>query len=195
MRYQKNKWKIAFFALVAICIIACISLFVLVRTFLPEAEESHYTSEQPTNEQGLLQIRSDRDQMNQLITEASDQLDEETPFTLELLSDHAEFRSTFDVLGQSVPITVEFEPMVANNGDLLLEADSFSFGLFNIPSEQAMQLMKNVTELPDWIVVHPSESLIEVKVTDAKFNDRYSFRVQTFDLANDLIEVEMFVNE
>ncbi|MCM2676675.1 YpmS family protein [Alkalicoccobacillus plakortidis] len=195
MRSSKNGWKFAFFLLAAVVFILIIVLFIMVRTFFPEAEESHYTPNLPANEEGLLTISSTREQMNQLIAEASSQLEEETPYTVELLSDFVEFRSTFSILGQSVPISVEFEPEVANSGDLLLTAESFSFGIFNIPSDQAMQLLKNNTELPDWIVIHPSESMIEVQVTNAQFDDRYSFRVQAFDLANDEIEVEMFVNE
>ncbi|WP_185971054.1 YpmS family protein [Alkalicoccobacillus porphyridii] len=195
MNEKRNYWKVAFISLVAVCVCLIIAFILMVRVYLPEAEPSHYTPQPAGGEQALLHINSSREQLNQLIAEASLDVEEETPYTVEVLANGIEFRSTFPILGQSVPITVQFIPEVAENGDLLLEAESFSFGLFNIPSEQAMQLMSNVADLPDWIIIHPSESLIEVNISEARFNDRYSFRIQQFDLENDQIDIEMFVND
>ncbi|MBM0064116.1 YpmS family protein [Alkalicoccobacillus gibsonii] len=190
----KNKWKVAFVVLAVIVVIAVITLFISLRSILPEAEEVPYTESERTNEQGLVEIRSTKAQLNELILEATSEFQEETPYTVELLSDTVKFQSTFRLLGQSIPVTINFDPEVAANGDLLLHADSLSFGFLTIPSEQAMQLMKSHTELPDWIVVHPSDSLIEVQLTNAHFDDLYSFRVIDFDLARDEIQVEMFIN-
>ncbi|MFK3938597.1 YpmS family protein [Alkalihalobacillus sp. NPDC078783] len=190
----RNKWKVAFIVLAVIVVVAIIALFVMMRSILPEAEDVPYTESELTDEQGLVEIRSTKAQLNELIQEATSELQEETPYTVELLSDTVEFQSTFRFLGQSIPITINFDPEVADNGDLLLQADSLSFGFLSIPSEQAMQLVKNHTELPEWIVVHPSESFIEVQLTDARFDDLYSFRVIEFDLARDEIQVEMFMN-
>ncbi|MGN7311639.1 YpmS family protein [Alkalicoccobacillus gibsonii] len=190
----KNKWKVAFVVLAVTVVIAVIALLISLRSILPEAEEVPYTESERTNEQGLVEIHSTKAQLNELILEATSEFQEETPYTVELLSDTVEFQSTFRLLGQSIPITIDFDPEVAANGDLLLQADSLSFGFLTIPSEQAMQLVKSHTELPDWIVVHPSESLIEVQLTNARFDDLYSFRVIDFDLARDEIQVEMFIN-
>ena len=190
----KNKWKVAFVVLAVTVVIAVIALFISLRSILPEAEEVPYTKSERTNEQGLVEIHSTKAQLNELILEATSEFQEETPYTVELLSDTVEFQSTFRLLGQSIPITIDFDPEVAANGDLLLQADSLSFGFLTIPSEQAMQLVKSHTELPDWIVVHPSDSLIEVQLTNARFDDLYSFRVIDFDLARDEIQVEMFIN-
>ncbi|WYP27747.1 YpmS family protein [Alkalihalobacillus sp. FSL W8-0930] len=189
----RNKWKVAFIVLAVVVLLAIIALFVTLRTILPEAENVPYTENVLTNEEGLVEIHSTKAQLNEFILEATSDQDE-TPYTVELLSDTVEFQSTFRFLGQSIPITINFDPEVAENGDLLLQAESLSFGFLSIPTEQAMQLVKNHTELPEWIVVHPSESFIEVQLTNARLDDLYSFRVIDFDLARDEIQVEMFIN-
>lgn len=190
----KNKWKVAFIVLSVVVLVAIVVMFVAVRTMLPEPDNVPYTTGAPTDEEGLIDIHSTKAQLNEFILEATNDLQEETPYSVELGSDSVEFQSTFRFLGQSIPITIHFDPEVADNGDLLLRAESLSFGFLSIPSEQAMQLVKNHTELPNWIVVHPSESLIEVQLTNARINDQYSFRVIEFDLARDEFQVEMFVN-
>ncbi|MEK4564327.1 YpmS family protein [Alkalihalobacillus sp. FSL R5-0424] len=189
----RNKWKVAFIVLAVMVLLAIIALFVTLRTILPEAENVPYTENVLTNEEGLVEIHSTKAQLNEFILEATSDQDE-TPYTVELLSDTVEFQSTFRFLGQSIPITINFDPDVAENGDLLLQAESLSFGFLSIPTEQAMQLVKNHTELPEWIVVHPSESFIEVQLTNARLDGLYSFRVIDFDLARDEIQVEMFIN-
>lgn len=195
MKSGSNRWKLAFISLAAVCIGILISLIVIFFMFFSGSDSSQYIPQEPTGEQALLQISSNREQLNNLIANATDELAEDTPYTIEVLQDDIEFQSSFSVLGQSVPITVEFVPDVAENGDLLLEAQHFSFGPISLPSEQAMQLMSNVTNLPEWVVFYPSNSVIELRLSEASFNDQYSFRATAFDLEADQIEFEMYVKE
>lgn len=193
MKANHNKWKIAFFTLSIVVAIILVLLVFLMQRLFPEIDDHTYLPKQETREEATFFIQTDKQRLNQLIAKQIEKEPSDIPFVVELLHEDVQFRSTFSILGQNVPITVNFKPAVEQNGDLVLEVDSFSLGLFQLPVDRMLQLMKEVLDLEEWIVIHPHERMVEVNVTEIEVDAEQSmyFRFATFDLINDNIELEV----
>ncbi|MCL7747002.1 YpmS family protein [Halalkalibacter alkaliphilus] len=193
MRKSEQVWKVAFLSLLGFVMVTAIVVFMLFQRYFPEVEEQHFLPKQPTGEEATFHIQTDKTRLNSLIASKIAEHPADIRYIVELMDDHVQFRSAFRMLGQEVPVTINFYPSVTPNGDLLLEVRNFSVGILNLPVDQVMQLLTNWLELADWIVTYPSEKLVEVKITEIQIDENESivFRFLTFDLTRDNIELEM----
>ncbi len=193
MKKSEQVWKIAFLSLLGFVLVTIIVAFVLLQRYFPEVEEQHFVPQQPTGEEATFHIQTDKARLNSLIASKIAEHPGDIRYIVELMDDSVQFRSAFWMLGQEVPVTINFYPRVTPNGDLLLEVRTFSIGILNLPVDQVMQILTNWLELADWIVTYPSDKLVEVKITELQIDENESimFRFLTFDLTQDKIELEM----
>ncbi|MFC0473691.1 YpmS family protein [Halalkalibacter kiskunsagensis] len=196
MKKNNHVWKIAFFALSGLVVLVIIILFMLIQRYFPEVDENHFVQKQPTTEEAAFVIQTNKARLNTLIASRIEQTPSDISYMVELLEENVQFRSAFKILGQEVPVTINFNPVVVPNGDLLLEVETFSVGILSLPVDQVLQFISNWIEVADWIVTYPSERVVEVKVTDIKVDENESmrFRFLTFDLEQDNIELEMIID-
>ncbi|WP_227937864.1 YpmS family protein [Alkalihalobacillus deserti] len=195
MKSQYNRWRIAFFTLVGLIFLLVFTVVLLFHKNFPEVMDEHFIQQAPLTDEAIFTIQTNKGCLNALIASRIENTRSEVPFMVELTEDKVQFRSAFSVLGQEVPVTVNFLPDVVANGDLLLKVETFSLGLLNLPVEQVLQLISGWIHFPDWIKTYPVDSVVELKVTEIKVNedDTIHFRFTRFDLEQDLIELEMVV--
>lgn len=195
MKSNQNKWKIAFFSLVSFIVLLLVLTFLLVRNFLPNVEEESFISREPIEKEASFLIQTNKDKLNQLIASRIEQAPSEVPYMVELMEEDVQFRSTFSILGQNIPVTVNFNPEVEQNGDLFLSVQSFTLGFLQLPVDRVLTIMKEYLTLEDWIEILPSEKAVIIRVTDIQINEKDTMfvRFQTFDLVNDVIELEMIL--
>jgi uncharacterized protein YpmS len=193
---NRNVWKIAFLTLCGIVVLVFIILFVLFQRYFPEVDESHFVQKQRTTEEATFVIQTNKERLNTLIASKIKQAPSDISYMVELLDKNVQFRSSFQVLGQEIPVTINFKPIVVQNGDLLLEVETFSVGILNLPVDQVLKFITNWIEMEDWIVTYPSERVVEVKVTELRIDKNASmrFRFLTFDLEQNNIELEMIID-
>jgi uncharacterized protein YpmS len=193
---NRNVWKIAFLTLCGIVVLVFIILFVLFQRYFPEVDESHFVQKQRTTEEATFVIQTNKERLNTLIASKIKQAPSDISYMVELLDKNVQFRSSFQVLGQEIPVTINFKPIVVQNGDLLLEVETFSVGMLNLPVDQVLKFITNWIEMEDWIVTYPSERIVEVKVTELRIDKNASmrFRFLTFDLEQNNIELEMIID-
>ncbi|WP_332694135.1 YpmS family protein [Halalkalibacter lacteus] len=196
MKKSNQVWKIAFFALSGLVVLVIIFLFVLFQRYFPEVDENHFIQKQPTEEEATFNIQTNKAKLNTLIASRIEQTPSDISYMVELLDENVQFRSAFRILGQEVPVTINFKPVVVPNGDLLLKVETFSVGILSLPVDQVLQFISNWIEVAEWIVTYPSERVVEVKVTEIKVdkNESIRFRFLTFDLEKDNIELEMIID-
>ena len=195
MKKPFNKWKIAFFTLSGLVLLIVMIVVVLFYKHFPEVSEDHFIQQSPSADEATFTIQTTKGRLNNLIASRIEQIPSEIPYVVELQADKVQFRSAFGVLGQQIPITVNFLPEVVDNGDLLLKVETFSLGLLNLPVEQVLQLISSWIDFEDWIVTYPVDRVVEIKVTEMKVNeeDTIHFRFIRFDLEQDHIELEMVI--
>lgn len=197
MNRAMNGWKIAFFSLLTLILIAFLIFMIFFLRYFPEVSQDHYLQQQPSAKEATFSIQSDKMRLNSFIASQIAANPTEIPYMVELTNEHVQFRSSFTILGRNVPVTINFQPIVAEDGDLLLEVETFSVGILYLPVDRVLQLIYEWIELPEWVEMYPSDHLVEVKVTEltVEGNESMRFRFITFDLKEDHIELDMIVNE
>ncbi|MCM3712635.1 YpmS family protein [Alkalihalobacillus oceani] len=196
-KMDKVNWKIAFFTLLGLLICLGLACMIMIVRFFPDAEEDYFVPKERGAEEASFVIQTDRSRLNTYLEKYLQEQESEMSYLIELTDEVVQFRSSLPIMGQNVPIEMNFFPAVAENGDLLLEVRSVAVGLLQLPVERVLQLVDAWVERPDWVNIYPGERLVEVGITELEVgeNEVFSFRMVTFDLPNDRIELEMIANE
>lgn len=118
----------------------------------------------------------------------------EVPYLIEFGDSNLQLRTRFDIMGQEIPLVIYFNPEVEPNGDLRLMVDSFELGLFSLPVDRMLMLLNDILELEHWIIIYPTEELVELKVSEIPLgeDERMSLRFNTLDMKEDYIELGLY---
>jgi uncharacterized protein YpmS len=192
---NRSLFKWAFFTLAAINVILLILAFVFVMRLVGPIEDNHFVETAPIDREATFTIETTKSKLNGLIANQIEEQDAGVPYVVELGDEFIQFRSEFNLLGQRVPLQMDFKPEVSKNGDVLLLAESVSVGILQLPQDRAMQLIRDYAELPEWVEIHPTDRLAHIKVTEIEVDPKLDFRARTINLKEDEIVFEMLVNE
>jgi uncharacterized protein YpmS len=189
-------WKLGFFVLLALLTLIFATVLAFLFRLSWSSEPYHFEDAEEMKGEASFTIMTDRDRLNRLMEVEIANLieDGEPPYRVVLTDEHVEFQANMQLLGFQAPITIQLLPTVAQNGDLVLEVDSFSLGGIQLPIEHILQWMSQMEDIPEWVVFYPKERLVVAEVTTLQVDERLSFRFRTFDLYSDQIEAEMIVH-
>ncbi|MGJ9458268.1 YpmS family protein [Oceanobacillus sp. CF4.6] len=184
---MKNKWKKLFYSLLAFNIFIIILLLALI--FWPVSQnEIPVTEEQMEQDSSEFVIRTSKQNLNSLVNAYIEKLLGDTRHHYRIsLEDDVHLIGELPVFSTTVPLSVHFEPLVQENGDLILKQRSISVGLLELPNQKIMEYMDKYLPMPEWVTVNPKEQEIYVAVTDMDIQSNFQVAVQTIDLeANNL---------
>ncbi|WP_067728383.1 YpmS family protein [Oceanobacillus damuensis] len=184
---NKNKWKKLFYGLLVSNIIVVLLLLALI--FWPVTEnEVPSTSEQPEQDSSEFVIRTTKQNLNNLVNAYIVKLLGDTNHHYRIsLEDDVHLIGELPVFSTTVPLSVHFEPLVQENGDLILKQKSISIGLLELPNQKIMEYMDRYLPMPEWVTVNPKDQEIYVAVTDMDIQSNFQVAVETIDLeANNL---------
>lgn len=184
---QNNKWRKFFYALLGFNVFLFLLLLVLL--FWPATENRHETNnrlaEQDSSE---FVIRTTKDNLNALINAYIETLlgDSSHHYSISLEED-VHLIGELPVFSATVPLSVHFEPLVQENGDLVLKQRSITIGLLELPNQKIMEYMAKYLPMPEWVTVNPKDQEIYVAVTEMDIRSNFEVAVETIDLeANNL---------
>lgn len=182
-----NKWKKFFFSLLAFNIFIIILLIALIFWPVPENKIpiTEEASEQASSE---FVIRTTKQNLNNLVNAYIEKLlgDSKHHYKVSLEED-VHLIGELPVFSSTVPLSVHFEPLVQENGDLILKQRSISVGLLELPNQKIMEYMDKYLPMPEWVTVNPKDQEIYVAVTDMDIQSNFQVAVETIDLeANNL---------
>lgn len=191
----KNKWKLAFFTLLALIIIALVVLFVMVTS-------SNEDQAIPTNLNQIngseVTVKATADDFETLANHFISDATADTQMPMKMFVDKdITLTSKVSVLGATLPVTMDFDPSIDDKGNLILKQTSIAIGRLDIPTQTALKLVKDSGKLPDFITIQPSENqayinLNAIEVPVSKGTDAY-VRATKFDLNNDEIELKVII--
>ncbi|WP_255473367.1 YpmS family protein [Planomicrobium sp. CPCC 101110] len=188
-----KKWQIAFFALLAINIVAIVGFFLYVTT--PATDYSAFEAVKRDQIEGnSLMVRTTKADFEGIANTyiRKEMADSPVPLTL-TLNGEVNLSTELVVFSQALPILMKFEPHVQEDGNLLLEQRSVEIGMLDIPPESALKLLRDSVELPDFMEVNPGEKQVLLKLTEIPLEDGISVRASSFDLEEDDIRLEVTV--
>lgn len=114
--------------------------------------------------------------------------DQPIPLALSV-TDDVSISTELTVFSVTLPILMKFEPLVQEDGNLLLEQKSVEVGMLDIPPESALKLLRDSVDLPDFMEVMPKDEEVVLKLTEIPLDDGISVRAASFNLKDDDIRL------
>lgn len=186
-RLIRGNWRKMFFYLLSLNML--LFLLIIVFIFWPvSSTEAPPENTLETHESSEFVVRTTKKNLNELVNAYLDKLLRGTNQQYNIsLEDGVRLVGELPVFSTTVPLFIHFEPIVQENGDIILKQKSISVGLLQLPNKKIMEYIKKYLPMPEWVTVNPKEEEIYVAVTDMDIRSNFQVSVEHFDLeANNL---------
>lgn len=192
---KPNKWKIAFFAVIAFVLAG--SAFIFAR--ITEERELIQNEIPPLVEregQPVLNIRSNKEQINSLIDFYLDEFQKDSEITYDfILQNEALLTGEFKILGFPVTFYLYFDPFVMDDGNIQLRAKSLSIGTLGVPIKEVMKMIQRNASLPEWIEIEPDEERVFIRLDQFRMQNGLFIKADRINLVDDEIQVSLYLPE
>ena len=187
-----NRWKISFFVLAGLIAAAFAAVIVLIGSSaesvpLPEMKVSN-------QEDHILTVRATKEDFegiaNTFIQKAVK--GEPLPVTMKVEDDVVLF-SEMTVFSYTLPVIMHFDPIVREDGNLILKQSSMEIGQLNIPPETVLKVLRDSVKLPPWMIVRPKEEELFIDLSAIPLSGNLQVKAKTFNLADDEIILEIII--
>src|SRR5699024_6172020 len=81
-----------------------------------------------------------------------------------------------------VPLLAYFEPIVQDNGDLVLKQKSISVGRLKLPIKKIMKYIDDYLPTPECVIMDPSKEDVNIKCTEMDIKSNFRIAVEQFDV-------------
>ena len=191
---KQRNWKIPFLVLLAINALILISIFILI--FSPTAPSNVIPKkEYIENQDGAeFTVRSSKQNLSELVNGYIDKVlnDKDGKYSIEFNED-VQFFGSVVAFQKDIPISIRMEPIVQENGDIILKQKEMSLGLLNLPKNKILEYVNKQIDTPDWVMFDPKNEQIYIAVTQMEIKSNFKVRVQQFDLVNDRLSFRIKV--
>lgn len=181
-RNNKIKWKRLFYILLTVNLAVVIVLLALIFWPIPKKDLPNKTdtSEQRSSE---FVIRTTKENLNELMNAYLSEWLKNTNHQYRIsLEDDVHLIGELPVFSSTVPLSVHMEPIVQDNGDVILKQKSISLGLLELPNKKIMEYIDKYLPTPEWVMVDPSEEEVYVAVTEMDIRSNFEVAVEHIDL-------------
>ncbi|MEI3604300.1 YpmS family protein [Pseudogracilibacillus sp. SE30717A] len=182
-QFNNSKWKKRF---ITLCIINA-GIILLLAFYLyspiPKTELEISSNKYKVENSSQFVVRTTKQNLNNLVNAYLDKLLANTNHNYSInLDDDVQLYGELPLFSTTVPLLIHFEPIVQDNGDLVLKQKSISVGLLQLPNKKIMQYVAKHLPVPDWVVINPREEEVYVKLTEMKIKSNFKVGVEQFDL-------------
>ncbi|WP_018665160.1 YpmS family protein [Heyndrickxia acidiproducens] len=176
---KRNPWKTAFLTLAA----AITAVLVLLAFFL-FVPDGKVPKEQANNQKIQFHVAADKADLTAMINRYLKQEDMQGEVAL---NRNVVFYGHVGVFSQKMRYSMTFQPRALKNGDLLLKQKSVSLGSIHLPVSYILKFVKTTYNLPDWVIIQPSEKQVYVQLSKMRLNNGARVKADRFDLPNNHI--------
>lgn len=188
-----NNWRMAFFLLLGMTLLAIIGLILYVA--IPSNDYVSYEAAEAIPPRGnTVMVATTKADFEDIANSFIRQEMEDQPLPVVLsVEDDVRLSTSLPVFSANLPVLLRFEPLVQPDGNLLLEQKSVEIGNLNLPPEQALKLLRDSVELPAFMEVMPAEEEILLKLTEIPVGSGLTVRAAAFDLEEDNIQLNVTI--
>ncbi|WP_058308775.1 YpmS family protein [Gracilibacillus massiliensis] len=182
-----TNWKKLFLSLVLVNAIIAISIILFLFLPAPAAElpEKVFLEDEAGAE---FTVQSSKENLNELVNAYVDKLPQPSNIQYAVkLDEEVNLMGAVEAFSTEVPVNITFEPIVQENGDIILRATGMSLGLLRLPEDRILQYVNSRVETPEWITIDPKEEQIYIALTQMELRSNFRVRAQQIDLENDNI--------
>ncbi|RKQ18376.1 YpmS family protein [Ureibacillus endophyticus] len=188
-----NKWKVAFFAITGLFIIL-ITVIVVWATSPVEEDPIPAPDNNVAQTDSILLVETTADDFEKLAMKyLADSLNKSALPVDFVIGENIVLESELTVFGVTVPFSMEFDPIVNEDGNIRMKQTSMNVGKLNIPPITVLKLLSDSVEFPSWVIVRPNEEEIFVDLSRLRLYSGSKVRAKEIDLKNDRILLEIIV--
>ena len=88
---------------------------------------------------------------------------------------------------------MHFDPIVREDGNLILKQSSVEIGKLNIPPSTVLKLLKDSMKLPPWMIVRPKEEELFIDFGALPISGDLDVKAKEFNLDKDEIILEITI--
>ncbi|RWZ58831.1 DUF2140 family protein [Halobacillus fulvus] len=177
----KNKWRTSFLVLAIVNV--GIILWLLSLIFWPSAYTIVNVDQEKNSSEAEFTIVSTKENLEQLTNEYLEELSTQTVFNYSISLDrNVTLTGNIRAFDREIPISMELNPVVQENGDIILEQERISLGQLPLPNKKVLEFVKDNYKFPEWVIVNPNEENIYVAVTQMNTSSNFDVRVERFNL-------------
>lgn len=190
-----QRWKTAFFSLATFLCLLLIAFIVLLYMLFSDVEtnQKKYTAHS-IDGKTIFTVETTKERLNYLIQSQLEKLKynrENVDFTVEL-DDKVNVKGSLNIFDRNVDFHMLLEPVVQDNGDLLLKQEGFYIGQLPVPSKQVLKFIQTSAKLPDWVIIQPNDGFIYIALNEIEASDDLRVKANTINLENDDISFEIY---
>lgn len=186
-----NRWKIAFFALVALMVSAAVAGAILLSIGNGDNFELEPFA---ADGEPIFLIETSKNRLNYLIQSQLERLKydrDQIDFVVQL-DEQVNVNGYLTVFDKKLSFRMKLQPIVQENGNLLLKQQSFYIGELPIPSRQVLKFIRSGVNLPKWVIVKPEDDVIYLNLNEIEVSDNLHVKVNSLDLMNDNLSFEIY---
>lgn len=189
-----NKWKVAFFALAGTVLFAILLVVFLATRPVDGVDIAKRSAGESESKGNVLVVQTTTKELESISKKYLKDAAKGSPLPLDFtIGDDIQLRSTLTVFYTEIPISMNFEPIVDDKGNIILKQTGMNVGLLNIPPETTMKIMRDSVEFPSWITVNPNKAEIYIDLSRINIASGSRVRAKELDLPNDKILLEIIV--
>lgn len=188
-----NVWKVAFFVLSG-AIVLLLSLVIYWATSPVDTPIAapHNTIHKSTD--SVLYVETTAEDFEKMAMKylSRELKNSSLPIDVEV-NDSIQLFSEIIVFGVTVPISMKFDPVVNEQGNIHLKQREVNVGSLYIPSTMVLKLMDEAIKFPQWMVIRPNEEEIFVDLSNLTLSSGAKVKAKKIDLENNYIQLEVVV--
>lgn len=186
-----NRWKTAFFVLAGALVFILVIIIYLATKPAPDVPLPVVEEEAAG---GVLVVQTTTKEFEAIAKKYLGDALKDSPFPVDLsIDEDIRIDSEIAVFYTHIPITLHFEPIIDDNGNIRLKQTKMNVGLLNIPPETTLKLMNDSIDFPSWVVVRPNDSEIFIDLSRLNIASGSRVRAKELDLPNNRILLEIIV--
>lgn len=187
-----NRWKIAFLGLVGLIVVGIVALVIFIES--PGDSDPLPITERLAGKGSVLSVKASRNDLEALANTFIGKAMKSDPLPVTMnFEDDVILRSELIAFTIKVPINMHFDPVVLNDGNLLLKQTSMEIGPLDIPPATVLKLLRDSIKLPEWMIVRPKEEEIFINLAELPVSGNLQVRAKTLNLAEDDIVFEVTI--
>ncbi|MCG7334514.1 YpmS family protein [Sporosarcina sp. ACRSM] len=187
-----NRWKIGFFLLAGL-IVAVVAYIIFLIGSPGDSEPLPEVKIEDTSDH-VLTVKVAKEDFegiaNTYIGKAVK--GEPLPVTM-VVRDDVVLLSEMMVFSLKLPVIMHFDPLVREDGNLILKLSSMEIGQLKIQPSTVLTILRDSVKLPPWMIVRPKEEEVFIDLTKLPLSGNLKVRAKTFNLAEDEIILEIII--
>ena len=193
IRKIKNKWKKLFFSLLTINIIVILTIITLIYWPVPSTKVQPIDQIDQDDSSEFI-VRTTKENLNELVNAYIEKFQQGTKHKYSVILDEdVHLQGELPVFSSTVPLSIHLEPLVQENGDIILKQKSISLGLLELPNKTIMEYIRKHLPMPDWVRVIPKNEEIYVAISEMEIKSNFRVSVENFNLEANHIALKINV--